>query len=63
MESLTYENVKNIIKWSMHDIFRAQIKLEGLISQIIMIIEQLVYATDVFHQNWILFCTPTPPII
>lgn len=63
MESLTYENMKNIIKWSMHDIFRAQIKLEGLISQIIMIIEQLVYATDVFLQNWILFCTPTPPII
>ena len=33
----------------MHDIFRAQIKLEGLISQIIMMTEQLVYATDVLQ--------------
>ena len=33
----------------MHDIYRAQIKLEGLISQIIMMIEQLVYATDVLQ--------------
>lgn len=49
MESLTYEKMKNVIKWFVHDMFRAQIKLEGLISQIIMMIEQLVYATNVLQ--------------